>query len=305
MYPNNYYGYSSSQWLNAPITRLAAYATLAHIAAWQGRYLDVAVYTEFVVSNAAKSNLTTATTTILVTQLFNSGVNNNYRQLIGFGFNRNLGETTSEGHIEQLTLANTTLYPMSKQLPEIYVSKDSIAAVFPRTNGSNDERFGVSGTSLQQTIYTNYFENYNAAVPVFKKIRVVDGNTGNAGQFAVFNSSIVFTRLEEIKLLRAEALAVLGQTDGAYQELNGIRGIRGLPAVFPSPLRDLLTEVFAERRRELMGEGWRWYDLVRFNRLKRTNPAFNELIDKGGIYWPIAQEVINRNSKIIQNTYWQ
>jgi hypothetical protein len=54
-----------------------------------------------------------------------------------------------------------------------------------------------------------------------------------------------------------------------------------------------------------MGEGWRWYDLVRQNRIKRTNPAFNELIDKGGIYWPIAQEVLNRNSKIKQNSYWQ
>jgi hypothetical protein len=115
----------------------------------------------------------------------------------------------------------------------------------------------------------------------------------------------VFTRLEEVKLLRAEALAVLGQTDAAYQELNAIRSVRGLASISPSPTRDLLNEVFAERRRELMGEGWRWYDLVRQNRIKRTNPAFNELIDKGGIYWPIAQDVLNRNSKIKQNTYWQ
>ncbi|RXK62557.1 RagB/SusD family nutrient uptake outer membrane protein [Lacibacter luteus] len=305
IYPNNYYGYNSSQWLNAPVTRLAAYATLAHIAAWQGRYIDAAVYTEYIVNNASKSNLTLVSTTNLVTTLFNSGVNNNYNQLLGFSFNRNVGETTSEGHIEQLTLANTTLYPMSKPLPEIYVPKDSIASAFPRSNGGTDQRFGVDPASVQQTIYTNYFENYSAAVPVFKKIRVVDGNVGNAGQFAVFNSSIVFTRLEEIKLLRAEALAVLGQTDAAYQELNAVRGVRGLASVSPAPSRDLLTEIFAERRRELMGEGWRWYDLVRFNKLKRTNPAFNMLIDKGGIYWPIAQEVLNRNSKITQNAYWQ
>lgn len=305
VFPNNYYGYSSSQWLNAPVTRLAAYATLAHIAAWQGRYIDVAVYTEFIVNNATKSNLSLVTTNALVTTLFNSGVNNNYNQLLGFSFNRNLGETTSEGHIEQLTLANTTLYPMSKPLPEIFVPKDSIAAAFPRSNGSNDQRFGVDPNSVQQVTYTNYFENYNAAVPVFKKIRVVDGNTGNAGQFAVFNSSIVFTRLEEIRLLRAEALAVLGQTDAAYQELNAIRSVRGLASISPAPTRDLLNEVFAERRRELMGEGWRWYDLVRLNKIKRSNAAFNELIDKGGIYWPVAQDVLNRNSKIIQNAYWR
>lgn len=305
LYPNNYYGYSASQWLNAPITRLAAYATLAHIAAWQGRYIDVAVYTEFVVNNATKSSLSLSSTSSLVSTLFNGGSGGNYNQLIGFSFRNNLGETSSEGHIEQLTLANTTLYPMSKQLPEIYVPKDSIASIFPRANGITDQRFGVDIASVQQTVYTNYFENYSSAVPVFKKIRVVNGNTGTAGQFAVFNSSIVFTRLEEIKLLRAEALAVLGQTDDAYLELNGVRSLRGLPSVSPAPFRDLLTEVFAERRRELLGEGWRWYDLVRFNRLKRTNPAFNNLIDRGGIYWPISQEVLNRNSKITQNTYWQ
>jgi hypothetical protein len=303
LYPNNYYGNSSSTWLNTPLNKLAAYAILAHIAAWQGRYIDVAVYTEFIVNNASKSNLKLVTTNELVTALFNGGSDGNYNQLIGFSFIQNRGETTSEGHIEQLTIANTTLYPMSKPLPEIYVSKDSISAIFPKMNG-NDERFGIDPASVLQLPRTNYFENYSAAIPVFKKIRVVDGATGNTGKFAVFNSSVVFTRLEEIKLLRAEALAVLGQTDNAYQELNAVRSIRGLPSVSSSPSSDIINDIFSERRRELMGEGWRWYDLVRYNRLKRNNPAFNELLDKGGIYWPIAQEVLDRNSKLTQNPYW-
>lgn len=304
IYPNNYYGYNTATWLNAPITRLAAYSILAHISAWQGRYIDVAVYTQFITSNAAKSNLTVGSISSLVNNLFNGEVDGNYNQLLAFSFNRNRGETTIEGHIEKLTLANTTLYAMSKQLPEIYVTKDSISTIFPRQNGP-DQRFGVDPASSTASLYTNYFENYSMAVPVFKKIRVVDGATASNGQFAVFNSAIVFTRLEELILLRAEALAVLGDNDNAYQLLNQIRTVRGLPGISASSARNIIDEIFAERRRELMGEGWRWYDLIRYNRIKRNNTYFNQLLDKEGIYWPIAQDVLNRNSKLVQNTYWK
>lgn len=306
LYPANYYGASSGTWLNTPLNRLAAYALLAHIAAWQGRYIDVAVYTEYIVNNYEKSNLSMLTTSELTTD--NGGVFNsysgNYNQLIGFSFIADRGETTSGGHIEQLTLANTTSYPMSKQLPDIYVPKDTISSIFPPAS-PYDQRFGVDTSTKARLYFTAYFENYSAEIPVFKKIRVVDGANGTTGEFAVFNSSLVFTRLEEIRLLRAEALAVLGQTDRAIQELNAVKNNRGTNPFFGGPGTDLLTEVFAERRRELLGEGWRWYDLIRFNRLKRNNPAFNTLLDQGGIYWPIAQEVLDRNPQLVQNAYWK
>jgi starch-binding outer membrane protein, SusD/RagB family len=303
IYPNNYYGAAQDVWLNAPFTRLAAYAILSHIAAWQGRYLDVAVYTEYIINNFTRSNLTMVSTNQLSGSLFNAGAGN-YNQLVGFNFIQTRGETTSEGHFEQLTLANTVSYPMSKQLPDIYVSKDSIASIFPNRD-PYDQRFGVDTSSRANLQFTAYFENYSAEIPVFKKIRVVDGSNGNSGEFAVFNSSIIFTRLEEIRLLRAEALAVLGQADAAIQQLNAVRANRGVSPVLNGPSVDLITEIFAERRRELMGEGWRWYDQVRYNRLKRNNPAFNVLLDNGGIYWPIAEDVMTRNPMITQNPFWQ
>jgi hypothetical protein len=309
-FPANYYGNDSQSWLNALVNRLAAYALLAHIAAWKGQYIDVAVYTEYIVNNFQKSNLSMLSTQELVGLPGGSGGSvfdarsDNYNQLIGFPFMQNRGETTISGHIEQLTLANTTLYPMSKQLPDIYIPKDTIGSMFPSDNG-NDERFGIDVRFTPPLLYDAYFENYNAAVPVFKKIRVIDGGAGATGNFSVYNSSIVFTRLEEIRLLRAEALAVLGQKEAAGEELNKVRANRGVNPYLFSSGKDLLTEIFEERRRELVGEGWRWYDLVRYNRLKRNNPAFNALIDNGGIYWPIAQEVLNRNATLEQNSYWK
>lgn len=308
LYPNNYYGFGQTEWANTPLTRLSAYAVLSHIAAWQGRYFDAAVYTEFILNNYVKTAPGQATvvdvnTLVAPNGLFNAA-SGNYRQLIGFNFMRERGETTTDGHLEQLTLANTTAYPMSKQLPDIYVPKNIISDIFPRTD-PYDLRFGVDTSTLARLNYTNYFENYSAEIPVFKKVRVVDGGNNLTGQFAVFNSAIVFTRLEEIKLLRAEALAVIGNKQDALNQVNDVRAQRGVSSIQLAAGVDVLDAIFAERRRELMGEGWRWYDQVRYNRLKRNNAAFNQLLDQGGIYWPIAQEVLTRNPKLVQNAYWQ
>lgn len=298
-FPQNYYGGSEDFWSNAPVTRVAAYAILAHVMAWQGKYGDVAAYSEFVVANATRAGLTLATSEQLVSSgasgVFSSSPAN-YRQLFGVRFLKSKGEFTVDGHIEQLTLANTTNFPMSKLYPDIYIPKDKINSIFSSIQGDQfrDER--LSGL---------YFENYDAEIPVFKKIRVIDEGIA-APNYIIYNSAIVFTRLEEIKLLRAEALAVLGQYDPAYAELNGVRSARGLTAIAALPNRGtLLNAILIERTRELMGEGWMWYDLVRFNKITRNNPEMNRLIDEGGIYWPVSKEVLNSNPLIQQTTYWK
>ncbi len=302
-FPNNYYGQTAAQWLNAPITRLGAYAILAHIAAWQSHYIDVLTYTDFIVNNASKANVTAVTTASLVGSFFNGATANNYNQIVSFKFDKFDGESTTDGHIESLTLANTATFYMSRNIPDIYVTKAKISEIFP-SEYPNDQRFGVDPDSKAQLYYTNYFENYNSLIPIFKKIRIADGST-STGKFAVFNSAIVFTRLEEIRLLRAEANAVLGYPVQALTDVNSVRANRGAPGIAMSEGKDVVLEIFAERRRELMGEGWRWYDLVRYNRIKRNNPAFNILLDQGGVYWPLSQQVLSRNSKLTQNPYWQ
>jgi len=76
------------------------------------------------------------------------------------------------------------------------------------------------------------------------------------------------------------------------------------PYISSSP-NDLLEEIFLERRRELMGEGWRWYDQIRLAKIKKNNQTINDLITNGGIYWPISADVLSRNSKLQQNNYWK
>lgn len=299
-----------SFWRNTIFNKVSAYAILAHVAAWQGNYLECASYTNYLMNNYQRIGVDYLEIDELTgaTGVFNNrgeGLSGN-AQMLAFGFQSDRGEATVDGHIEQLTLAQPLV---SKLRPDIYVTKDSLASIFKSSGGGLDTRFGLDTISVNQgtpTLYrAKYITNYSSEIPIFSKIKAVNGGIVTQAEFNVFSSAILFTRLEEIALLRAEALAVLNKNSSeAYTLLNRVRTLRKLPALVPSPAVDIIDEIFKERRRELIGEGWRWYDLVRYNKIQRKDPAFNELIDKGGIYWPIATEVMSRNSLITQNKYW-
>ena len=167
-----------------------------------------------------------------------------------------------------------------------------------------DQRFGID--TLNGLPRTAYFTNYNAEIPIFSKIKVL-GDGGTDGQFAVYSSAIIFSRLEEITLLKAEADAVLNKINGingALAMLNLIRNKRGESSYDATVDGNLIDAIFAERRRELMGEGWRWYDQVRYNKITKKDPVITKLIEQGGIYWPIAASVLAANTNIQQNAYW-
>ena len=160
----------------------------------------------------------------------------------------------------------------------------------------------------------NYFTNFTSEQPIFSKIKVIY-TAETSGNLTLFSSTMLFSRLEEITLLRAEAYAALGKRDLAIEALNKAANLRGTTPYNPASTKDLVDAIFEERRRELMGEGTRWYDIVRYNRIK--NPvgtfiqkngvalSFRQFEQAGGIYWPVSQDVINANSLITQNPYWQ
>lgn len=295
--PGNYYGYNHDRYYNSLLCRVNAYIILAHIAAWREHYDDANVYSKYVLDNYSKIGAAYATAITDVTDAGALFYERDARQMLAFTFIEAFGEegVSGIGHIESLTLATPLV---SKRKPDIYVDRETINNVF--TN-SNDTRFGID--TLSGLKRTAYFTNYDAEIPIFSKIKVINTSTAQ-GQFAIYGSALVISRLEEITLLRSEALAVLGLRSDAITLLNIIRKNRGLPN-FTDGDGDLIDAIFDERRRELMGEGWRWYDLVRYNRIKRKDPAFNALLDNGGIYWPIAKSVLGANPLLVQNSYWK
>lgn len=98
---------------------------------------------------------------------------------------------------------------------------------------------------------------------------------------------VVIVRLAEMYLISAEAQGTAG-----LNRLNELRAARNLTAVSPSTTEDYQQAVALERRRELLAEGFRWYDLV------RTGKAVDEL----GIEWfrakfpiPDYERLVNEN----------
>lgn len=298
--PGLYYTYGLSRFENTLISRNAAYALLAHVAAWQGHYADVDVYAQYVLDNYSNSNITYLTTDELTDPDGVFYARGNYNQLLGFNFVYGHGETgtSGEGHIESWTLASPLI---TKPKPDIYVPVDIINTAF---TDRMDQRFGID--TLNGLPRTAYFTNYNAEIPIFSKIKVL-GDGGTDGEFAIYSSAIIFSRIEEITLLKAEADAVLNKingADGALAMLNLVRNKRGEANYDEAVDGRLIDAVFAERRRELMGEGWRWYDQVRYNKITKHDPKFTKLINEGGIYWPLAASVLSSNPHLQQNSYW-
>lgn len=293
----DYYNEDAGRWGGALIRKLDAYALLAHIAAWEGKYDEVSTYTQMVLDNYGQEGHSYATTDVLTNSNgFFSGRQNN--QMIAFNFLWAHTDASFSGHLEELTLAKPLV---DKEKPDIYVPKDSILSIF---NLKGDERFSIDTlTGLPSS--ERYFTNYDSRVPVFSKIKVIQGGGVSDPTFRIYGSAIVFERLEEITLLRAEALAVLGDANGAINLLNQIRDLRKASRYDPTTGEDLIDAIFQERRRELMGESWRWYDEIRYHKIKQDDPAFAQLIDKGGIYWPVSKEIIQKNKLITQNPYWK
>ena len=70
-------------------------------------------------------------------------------------------------------------------------------------------------------------------------------------------------------LLNAEIMCAEGNTSGAVAIVNEIRERAGCDAVSASSADEALRLVKRERRLELMGEGVRWFDEVRYGTWKQ------------------------------------
>jgi hypothetical protein len=75
---------------------------------------------------------------------------------------------------------------------------------------------------------------------------------------------LIISRIAEMYLISAEAK---GRTAGVSR-LNDLRKFRGLGEIYPSTDDAYLTAILEERKRELMGENFMYYDLVRTGRAK-------------------------------------
>lgn len=117
-----------------------------------------------------------------------------------------------------------------------------------------------------------------------------------------FTNDIIIYRYADILLMIAEAKNALGQDPTA--EINEIR-----KRAYKNKYNDHLfvkstkeqndAAILAERGFELLFEGKRWWDLVRFGKaIEMTSLSTGE---DWRIIWPIGADVLSREPKVIQN----
>ncbi len=121
------------------------------------------------------------------------------------------------------------------------------------------------------------------SVETFQGLRVI--NKYPSGQSGT--DPIVVVRLGEMYLIAAEGRGLAG-----LARLNELRARRGLGPVNPSGEPAYLDAVLLERRKELLGEGFRWHDLVRTGKAVSTLG----LLDREVKYpLPMNELALNRN----------
>ncbi|MBV7533957.1 RagB/SusD family nutrient uptake outer membrane protein [Chitinophaga sp. sic0106] len=101
---------------------------------------------------------------------------------------------------------------------------------------------------------------------------------------------LIVVRIAEMYLISAEAQGLAG-----LSRLNQLRVARGLTEIQPTTEEDYLNTVLTERRKEFVGEGFRWYDLVRLNRTSDLGLAERES------KFPIPMNEIALNNLLQQN----
>lgn len=142
-----------------------------------------------------------------------------------------------------------------------------------------------------------------------------------------------FYRYSEVLLMKAEALTHLYTDDPAKLQnasdlINQVRyrayGVLNYPKVTASSTLEMDDILLDERGREFIGEGKRWFDLLRFaSRNNFSNPGLlierivqsyqgvDQLLIRPRInnpdswYLPLNADAISSNSKLVQNPYYE
>lgn len=122
-----------------------------------------------------------------------------------------------------------------------------------------------------------------------------------------FDNNVIIFRYAELLLLKAEAAANLNKAPEAIQLLNIIRNRAGLED-FKGSLeqQQLIDEILQERRRELVAEFQRFYDLMRNGKLHEFTPFISAADEaNGAAYWPVNDEAFRNNPNMEQNKFWK
>lgn len=302
------------------ITLAAVQSILADVYLWKGDYDNCAKYCDLVIdAKKAEKGAELEYSEIgdfkgypLLVSSSEDGYNH-YAYTSIFG-NKNSFESIFELQFDENVLSNQGVSTYYGGLADINPSYFSTATYLI---GQGSEDLFSNKTDVRLTENINYREialkNY-----AVRKYRVLEWNTLDDPQLRTTASNWILYRLSDILLMKAEALAygnkLPSETINLVKAVN-FRSCRDTTK-FTYDADNLKNLILAERQRELMFEGKRWYDLVRMVR-HSSNPtqmmstlrnsylmrryqsngsdAVNRLGSLNTLFLPIAQSEINAN----------
>ncbi|HVI48123.1 MAG TPA: RagB/SusD family nutrient uptake outer membrane protein [Chitinophaga sp.] len=282
----DYRGQGESHHKSIFATKGMAYTLLAHIYAWKENYAKALEYADIVINSQSQTgyNLSTVDDLTRLNGGFRGRTDYNIFQI---DMNFDHAEISTTGQLEDWTLREPYI---PKRESEIYVSKDSILNIYGEAHDQRPQYF---------------FTKMEEAFPMFYKMKQINNDVKNP-TLKLYSSCIIVFRYEELYLLRAECRARLGM-DNAVDDLNTVRNRRSLKNVNGALVKGnaLLDAILLERRRELIGEGWYWYDLVHFKKVPQYTRLTAADVSNGAVYWPLSQEALSNNPALVQNNFWK
>jgi hypothetical protein len=121
------------------------------------------------------------------------------------------------------------------------------------------------------------------------------------------NTFLIF-RYSDAILLAAEANAALDQDGEATRLVNIVRQRAQATPYSGGGGANLKDFIFLERGRELIGEGSRYFDLVRTGRIMSTewakHPLNRDQYNRRAWTWPVDRSALNNNPFMTLNAYW-
>jgi len=180
-----------------------------------------------------------------------------------------------------------------------------------------DKRVALSIDTLATLNHINLLYKYYNLIPNATGITPVAGNLN-------FNVYLPMYRMSDVTLEYAEASAQTNDLATALKYLNLIHVRAGYAAYTAAQVPTssaMIDAILQEDQYELLGEGKRWFQLIRTNRVHTimdpilnvrngvtdpitgiTTPATTGFIDAPNRYlWPVSQSALNANTLLKQN----
>ena len=251
--------------------------------------------------------------------LYTSPTNGKYSLVSGDNFYTTVSMATTTENIWTLkwSYQNNGYNPITQSLSIAYVLvAKPVVDKWASTNWNKDKRrYQTIDTLSAKTSYpSNHLTaiNNNNSMWKYQPVTRFPQNTNE--------KYIPLYRLADIILLRAEALNKLGRYAEALTELNKIRTRAGLASRKEADYASVTDKTYAiesdilqERQFELLGEGKRWFDLMRTGRALTTMNSYFEtylkvygvtnytpFTDTWQLYWPVLQNNIIQNENLQQ-----